>query len=206
MDSLLELLPSWNGLHVLDLGCSDCEEGEALLEAGALLTCVDQDGVTLAKTARRLPEATCVATDAARFSPASGERFDVVLFRRPDVAIQNERWHAAFERIPEWIAKGGRVAVTTPGAMEARIARRWLEEIGARKIEEVSMDWQDERHALVAEGIEPRDGQVRGQSLAEMLAWESDDVPMVCDVRTGKCTPVDALGRNAPSGTSDPEV
>ncbi|MGI6590933.1 MAG: hypothetical protein ACOX1O_04890 [Eggerthellaceae bacterium] len=176
------------------MGCSTCKEGEALLDAGVHLTCVDQDSVTLAQTAKRLPAATCIASDAARFVPPSGKRFDVVLFRRPDVAIQSESWHAAFAKIPSWIAEGGHVLVTTPGAWEARIVRTWLQEAGAQHIKEVRMDWQDEQHALIAEGIEPRSEQQQGQTLAELLAWESSDVPMVCDVRTGQCTPVGDAG------------
>lgn len=175
---------------MLDLGCSTCEEGEALLDAGAQLTCVDQDAVTLAETAKRLPDATCIANDAARFAPIDGERFDVVLVRRPDVAIQNERWCAVFGKIPSWIAQGGHVIVTTPGAMEARIVRALLKETNARRIQEVIMNWKDEGHVLIAEGIEPCDKQPRAQSPAEMLSWESSEIPLVCDVRTGKCTPV----------------
>lgn len=190
---------------MLDLGCSTCEEGKALLDAGAQLTCVDQDGVTMEQTAKRLPAATCITSDAARFTPESGERFDVVLFRRPDVAIQNERWHAAFVKIPSWIAKGGRVIVTTPGALEARIVRTWLKELGS-DIKEVLMDWQDERHVLIAEGIEPRDEQPRAQTLAEKLAWKSDEVPMVCDVRTGKCTPVSTLDQQPSASSPDQEI
>jgi trans-aconitate methyltransferase len=191
---------------VLDLGCSTCEEGEALLEAGARLTCVDQDGVTLEQTARRLPAATCVTSDAARFAPEANERFDVVLLRRPDVAIQGERWHAAFGKLPSWIAQGGHVVVTTPGDWEAHIVRTWLEELGTRDIKEVLMDWQDERHVLIAEGIEPRDGQPKAQTPAEMLAWESDDIPMVCDVRTGRCTPVSTQGKHAPESSPDLKI
>ncbi|MGI6217911.1 MAG: class I SAM-dependent methyltransferase [Coriobacteriales bacterium] len=203
---LLELIPSWCGLRVLDLGCSTCEEGESLLEAGVHLTCVDQDGVTMEQTAKRLPAATCIASDAARFVPKSGERFDVVLMRRPDVAIQKERWHAVFGKIPSWIAKDGRVIVTTPGAWEARIVRTWLKEIGTRNIKEVVMDWKDEQHVLIADGIEPRDELPSEQTPAEMLAWESDEIPMVCDVRTGKCTPVSELGQAASNSSSDSEI
>jgi SAM-dependent methyltransferase len=187
---ILELLPSWSGLYVLDLGCSTCEEGEALLDAGAKLTCVDQDAVTLAETAKRLPDATCIANDAARFAPIDGERFDVVLVRRPDVAIQTEGWRAAFRKIPTWTSQSGRVIVTTPGAMEARIVRTWLQETDARRIKEAVMDWKDEGHVLIAEGIDPRDEKPQAPSPAGLLAWESSEVPLVCDVRTGKCTPV----------------
>jgi SAM-dependent methyltransferase len=188
MLSVVDFLPRRRPLSVLDLGCSTCEEGEALLASGVRLTLVDRDAVTLAKTAERLAQATCVAADAARVEFPDSERFDVILMRRPDVAVQQAGWHAAFRRLPEWLAQGGRVVVTTPGTFEARIVRAWLEELGAKRIEEHMIDRKDERCVIVAHGVRTEEKCSQQKSLAEALEWDPGSPRMVCDVRTGICT------------------
>jgi hypothetical protein len=196
---------------VLDLGCSTCDEGYALVGAGVDLVGVDRDAVTLAETAQRfasfmdakrdaldpsneheeLPKATFVACDAADFKLTDSQRFDLILLRRPDVAIQQEGWRAAFRKMPEWVAPKGQIIVTTPGAFEAKIAREWLQDLDLERIEERMISRKDEHYAVIARGVSAKDGKSNQKTLAEALAWEPDVVPMVCDLRTGKCSSVE---------------
>jgi SAM-dependent methyltransferase len=185
-------------LRVLDLGCGTCEEGESLLAAGVELTCVDQDGETIARLRQRIPEADLVAADAAQWLAAGNGPFDVVLMRRPDLFHRARNWRQAFDLLPGVLAPEGRVVVTTPGEGEARLAERWLAELAAT-VRVTKTDEAEEGFAIVAEDMRkaeapddttgsPRDdGRA---SLVRSLAWEGDEPAMVCDVRTGTCTVV----------------
>lgn len=191
-------------LRVLDLGCGPCEEGEPLLAAGVELTCVDQDGETIARARRRIPEAELVAADAAAWLAAGQGPFDAVLMRRPDLFCRARNWRQVFDLLPEALAPDGRVVVTTPGRGEASLARRWLEELAGR-VKVLETDEEEEGFEIVAEdvrraeapdgttGTDPRDE--KHASLVRSLAWEGDEPAMVCDVRTGQCTAVSDEGK-----------
>lgn len=195
--------------RVLDLGCGPCEEGDALLAAGARLTCVDQDGETNALVRERIPEAEVVTADAAQWLAAGRGPYDAVLVRRPDLFHRVRNWQQVFDLIPAVLAPGGRVVVTTPGRGEARLVERWLSGYSGT-VTEIETGTAEEGYAIVAENVrkvEAPDGSLRDNeraSLVQSLMWEDDEPAMVCDVRTGKCTMVSSDGR-PDDGQSDSE-
>ena len=191
--------------RVLDLGCGPCEEGEALLAADVRLTCVDQDGETMALVRARIPGAEVVTADAAQWLAAGHGPYDAVLVRRPDLFHRVRNWRQVFDLVPAALAPGGRVVVTTPGRGEARLVERWLAGY-AGTVTVTRTNETEEGYAIMADdvrrvelpanatGADPRDDD--RASLVRSLAWEGDEPAMVCDVRTGKCTVVTDDGQS----------
>ena len=64
-DAIFSHLPATRPLHLLDIGCSTCTEGQQLLDRGITLTGIDQDGATLDEVRARLPGATFLTMNAA---------------------------------------------------------------------------------------------------------------------------------------------
>jgi SAM-dependent methyltransferase len=124
----VERLPGARPLRVLDLGCGECLEAEALLAAGVGVTAVDIDEAAVDSARARVANATFACEDAS-VARVGGE-LDVVLLRRPDLAAQPDRWQKVFLSLRQSLVAAGQVIVTTPGRREADLARRWLEGSG----------------------------------------------------------------------------
>lgn len=191
---IVELLPAKRPLSVLDLGCSTCMEAEALTEASIHLTGVDQDEESIRLARARVPKARFSTANAEVWQPNDGEQFDAVLMRRPDLVLGSEGWKRTFQRLPHLVVQGGTVLITTPGRLEATLARRMLQEIGVEGPTMNELDFPEEKY-LVTVRINNHDEQARvagghssaAHSLARELAW-SDEPAWVCDARTGVCT------------------
>lgn len=139
-------LPPGAALRVLDIGCGAAEEAGELLASGRVrdFLGVDLDEGAIAEARARWPGARFVCADAARLSPGRIGQFDTILIRRPDLLAQPERWRQVFARLPAWLLPDGRVILTLIGEGEARLARRWLEEVGLRFLYVESLPWPEE--------------------------------------------------------------
>lgn len=187
-------LPEKRPLRLLDVGCSDCAEGESLLRSGVTLTGIDLDEVTLREVRLRLPEARFIGADAATFKVNGEVCFDVVLMRRPDVLFQAQHWQKAFQKLPEWLQKDGTVWVTTPEQTEAAMAKNWLEKVGFQSVIVSETGIEDERFLIVETAYQPNETETDNTPppLPNVLMWsdETDDTSMACDIRTGQCASV----------------
>lgn len=181
-------------LRLLDVGCSDCAEGESLIQNGIALTGIDLDEVTLRKTRSRLPLARFIGADAATFTLNSQTPFNAILIRRPDVLFQATRWQQVFKRLPDWLQKDGLVLITAPEQTEAAMVKNWLVNAGFKTVVLSQTGIADEQFLITAKEYEAdknRDADVP-QPLPNVLMWsdETDGEAMVCDIKTGQCTPV----------------
>lgn len=174
--------------NLLDIGCGPCPEGEQLLAHGISLTGVDQDGETIRRVQRQLPEGNFVTADAAVWLAGNNRRYDAILIRRPDLIFRSENWHSVFRKIPSALKPGGRVIVTTPGQSEAGMCVKWLEET-ADKVRLSETGLSEEAFLVRAEDFREADNRDNDRNrLIENLSWEDDQPHMVCDLRTGQCT------------------
>ncbi len=189
-DAIFSHLPATRPLHLLDIGCSTCTEGQQLLDRGITLTGIDQDGATLDEVRARLPGATFLTMNAADLE--ASERFDFILLRLPDLVLGARNWRQVFRRLGRWLAPDGKVVITTPGRTEAGLAQYWLDQDGAKKVVQTMTNHEDERYMLLAEGLEEQQAEEdRGTATIHNLMWSDDDGPaMACDVKTGTCSPV----------------
>ncbi|MBX7252922.1 MAG: class I SAM-dependent methyltransferase [Candidatus Promineofilum sp.] len=190
-------LPAGRPLRLLTVGCGACPEGKSLLAAGVELTGVDFDEQAIATARARLPEATFICRDAARFDPGQDSLFDVILLRRPDIAAQPAPWQAILTRIPARLAPGGQVMLTTPGPHEAALAADWLLAAGFARVHKEPLDADDEHFLVTAS--QPAMGKAMPIPATKPLAvnvvlWNEDDdeAAPVCDLTTGLCSPAPA--------------
>lgn len=165
-----------------------------MTEAGIHLTGVDQDEESIKLARARIPKARFSAANAEAWQPNDGEQFDVVLMRRPDLVLGSEGWKRTFQRLPHLVVQGATVLTTTPGRLEANLARRMLQEIGIEEPTMDELDFPDEKYLVTARiNNHSEQAHVAGghnsaaHSLARALAW-SDEPAWVCDARTGVCT------------------
>jgi len=194
---LIAYLPAQRPLALLDIGCGECLEGRALVEAGVRLTGIDQDEVAIREARRCLPEATFASGDATDPPVAWWGRFDAVLIRRPDLFAQPGRWQQVFAALPAYLTKSGTVIVTTVSAAEADLAERWLREskILITTAEEAPI--MDEARILVGYGVRetPPAGPKPAQAAPRIsiIKWDADDAALgpICDMETGLCTDPD---------------
>lgn len=152
MVDFVALLPPTRPLSLLDIGCGDCEEGEALIDAGISLTGVDQDGETIEKVAERLPEGTFITADAEHWNPAREDGFDAILMRRPDLFHRSRSWEGVFSHLPSLLADDGIVIVTTIGEGEATFATKMLEK-SAEKVRVTESKDGKEGYVIMAEKL-----------------------------------------------------
>ena len=177
----LRWLPKKRPLSVLDIGCGLCTEAEELVQSGIELTGIDQDGETIEKNRQRMPNVNWIVGDAAHWH--TDQVYDAVLIRRPDILMRPQSWQAVFRRLPEWTQ--GPVIVTTFGKSEAKTAEQALNKIAGKVTCRQTNDPEDS-YVIQAEDIQKPQ---KTNDLVQSLSW--DDQPgMVCDVRTGKCTPL----------------
>lgn len=176
--------------NLLDIGCGPCPEGEELLAHGIFLTGVDQDGETIREVQRRLPGGKFVTADAAVWLTETDRHYDAILIRRPDVIFRSENWHCVFRSIPFVLKRGGRVIVTTPGQSEAGVCVKWLSEIADQvRLSETGVS--KEAFLVRAEDFMEMDKREDDRRrLIQNLSWEDDRPPVVCDLRTGRCTAI----------------
>jgi SAM-dependent methyltransferase len=175
----------YSEISVLDIGCGRCEEAEELLDHSVHLTGIDLDGETIQKLQKRFPKAWFITADAAQWLTMNDEKFDYVLIRRPDAAHRPQSWKRVFQGLAGSLKKVGRVIVTTPGRKEMEMCRRWLAECGG-ETEVAMIDLPEEEYLLKAEKLMKGSRQVN--SLLHELTWQEDEAPLVCDLRTGRCT------------------
>lgn len=188
---LIARIPPERPVQVLDLGCSECLEGEALLAAGVGLTGVDQDEVSIRAAGRRLPNATFVCADAAELPDDWRGRFGMILIRRPDLLAQPERWRLVFGRLSGWLSAGGRVVVTTVSAGEAYLVAQWLAESGFDMTDREELPMTDEAKIMVGViSAKPAAGNEKTpQTLPKrVVKWDDNEAGPVCDLETGKCS------------------
>lgn len=186
--TLLDYFPKKRPLKLLDIGCSDCTEGESLIRSGVILTGIDQDEETIQAVRVRLPEGRFLAMNAADYQ--TEERFDVILLRRPDLILGFRSWKKVFSRLSDWLAAGGLILVTTPGDSEAKIALQLFSEVGTSGIELVSTEWEDEQYLLRAEAPDSLASavEIKRNPLVDELMWTDDQPAWVCDSKTGMCS------------------
>jgi trans-aconitate methyltransferase len=176
---------------LLDLGCGLCEEGEDLIRRGWALTGIDQDGETIRQVRSRLPDGRFITADAAHWLLRCGDKYDVILIRRPDLAHRPENWLRIFQALGGLLKPGGVVFVTTPGVQEMSLCRRWLREAGGHT-ETVFLGHREEEYLVKAQGLhEIHNNNEPMDRLISELSWEDDRPHMVCDLRTGRCTAVE---------------
>lgn len=186
-DWLVTRLPGSRPLRVLDVGCGECREGEALVNAGVDLIGIDLDEATIASVRKRLPGATFLCADAATLEGTWHHHFDLLIVRRPDVAAQSERWRHVLEATATWLSPGGLVLLTTPGPHEAELASLWLEHVGFLSTRSALVGLEDEAHLLTARAAEDLSSGAK-PSAARLVNWIDFEEPgLVCDPRTGVC-------------------
>lgn len=206
--SVLPYITRKSEFYILDIGCSDCSEGEELIENGIFLTGIDQDEETITKAKERLPQASFFVMNAADFRISSDkddecnkiDGFDMVLLRRPDLILGSYNWRRIFKLFHKWLKYDGIVLITTPGKTEARLAQKWLKEDGKKEVSYEMKDYEDEKYIIVAKNLQEDDKSLseintasedkkHTSSLVKDLLWKEDNTnTMVCDVKTGKCT------------------
>jgi len=188
---LIGRLPSDRPLRVLDVGCGECLEGETLLSTGVDLVGIDFDEKAIATTCARLPRAKFICADAAALDSDWTSPFDVVLFRRPDIAAQPARWRGILALAPGWLTPGGRVLLTTPGPQEADWGRQWLKESGFKDTRLEQLDTEDERLLVTATQPDVRKSAQVPAMPINVIRWdeEDNDPALFCDPRTGMCSP-----------------
>ena len=194
---LVEMLPAKRPLRLLDLGCADCPEAEALVAAGVEVVGVDLDEAAIVAARCRMPGARFRCSDAADMLRSHQASFDVVLVRRPDLAAQPERWRQVLTRAATCLAPHGRVLLTTPGPEEARLARKWLEAPGFARVEEAVLA---KGELFVVTATEPalRPASPGPRLPAGVVRWDGEDEAEVCDVKTGTCGPPGRTTGNRP--------
>lgn len=189
---LTDRLPDRRPLALLDIGCSDCREGEALLTAGVSLTGIDQDEVTIQAAQRRLPQATFRCADAADFNGHVEGRFEVVLIRRPDLFAQPDRWRRVVRRLPQLLTANGGLILTTISAAEATLAERWLLESGFVITSKEELTMTDETMIITASMDEKTDEKTEVKTekgpFKPFKSWDEGATVPVCDLTTGKCS------------------
>jgi trans-aconitate methyltransferase len=179
------------GVHsLLDIGCGPCLEGEQLLAGGIDLTGIDQDGETIAKVQKRLPEGIFITADAAFWLEKTQNQYDAILIRRPDLIFRSENWKRVFALIPSVLKPGGSVLVTTPGQSEAGLCVKWLR-LAAEEVRVTQTGIPEENFMVRANHFKKVEKQRNSKSrLIQELSWEDDQPTLVCDLRTGRCTVV----------------
>lgn len=183
---------------LLDIGCGSCPEGEQILSSGIDLTGVDQDGETIRKVRRRLPQGAFAAADAAFWLDKQERHYEAVLIRRPDVIFRSENWHQVFRRLPKVLGDNGRVVVTTPGESEAGLCEKWLRET-ADTVRRSAAGNAEEAWIVTAADLRKTEEEENSRgSFIQSLSWEEDRPRMVCDLRTGRCTTASDGGGSAP--------
>ncbi|HEY3383498.1 MAG TPA: methyltransferase domain-containing protein [Vicinamibacterales bacterium] len=170
---LVERLPGERPLRLLDLGCGECLEAEALLAAGVDVTGLDIDEAAVDSAQARVANATFACEDAS--AARRGEEFDVVLLRRPDLAAQPDRWQRVFLSVRQSLGAAGQIMVTTPGRREADLACRWLEQSGFG----------------TATGPAAANAQTHVTSPL-VRVWDDigEEPAELCDLKTGHCGPL----------------
>jgi len=193
---LIGMLPARRPLRVLDLGCADCPEGEALVAAGADLVGIDLDEAAIVAAHDRLPGASFACGDAADTLRGHEASFDVVLARRPDLAVQPDRWRQILATAAACLVPDGQVLVSTPGPEEAHLARQWLTEAGFSRVDGTALDAAGERFVVTASEPAPRPASPGPPLPAGVVRWGGDEEAEVCDVRTGTCGPAGGTTKN----------
>ncbi len=186
--TLLDYIPKKRPLKLLDIGCSDCMEGEELIRSGVILTGIDQDEETMKAVRVRLSEGKFLTMNAADYQ--TPEFFDVILLRRPDLILGFRSWKKVFSRLSNWLTIGGLILVTTTGESEAKIALQLFSEIGTSGVELVSTEWENEQYLLRAEAPDSLHSAVDSKRnlLVDELMWTDDQPAWVCDSKTGICS------------------
>lgn len=181
-------LPEQRPLRILSVGCGLCREGEYLLEKGAELTGIDLDEVSLAKARHRMPQAVFHCRDASQFEVPENQRFDVVLIRRPDIALHPQRWKQILIRSQNWLKGYGRVILTTPEKMEAQMIETWLQDMNHGEVIRMNENLEQEREVLVVNAAEvlntPKPSPVLPLGV---ISWD-DGEGLMCDLETGQCS------------------
>lgn len=152
------------------------------------------DEVTLIEIREQYPDAQFRCADASLFSLNGEPQFDAILVRRPDLLIQPARWNLVFNRMQNWLAPKGMILITTPEQTEASMAIQWLSEAGYSPVQAETLT-NDEEHFLVSARqlptpVEPFVNPLQLPSNVRVWEDNGDQDALICDIRTGQCTPV----------------